>query len=299
MVGIGFEPLSRRIGVEVKELNPGAPIAEENAAILRQLLDEYGLLLFRDVHVDADAHVALMSIFGPVCSEFADGRLHTQMSTVEAETDWTIHRLPFHQDGANTPHQHVVNSLYALDIDATTAVPTHFASCKGAVDDLEAEERDYFAGLTAVHAQSLEARLKEDNQRARLDLMAEEPSIESFPRTRHPVLKLHPRTGKPLLFVTELQTSHVEGVSIDESEQIIQRAYRLLFAPENCHVHHWRPRDLLVWDNFMLQHARARPIPGSRRTLRRVIVNPVHGSVPSTKGQAAIVGAIPSKEAVP
>src|SRR5690606_7648551 len=101
-----------------------------------------------------------------------------------------------------------------------------------------------------------------------------------------------------LLFVTELQTSHVEGVSIDESERIVQDAYRLLFAPENCHVHHWRPRDLLVWDNFMLQHARARPIPGSRRTLRRVIVNPVHGSVPSTKGQAAVVGANSSKEAV-
>jgi taurine dioxygenase len=288
--GITTKPLSPRIGVEVKGLDPAQSIGSCEAAQLRQLLDQHGLLLFRDADVDAEAHVALLSIFGPICSEFADGRLYTQMSTVEAETDWTVYRLPFHQDGANTPHQHAVNSLFALDIDAELAVPTYFANCRAAVGDLDPNEHAQLAGLTAVHAQSLDARLREDNARVRLDLLPEMPPESTHPRTRHPVLKPHPRTGEALLFLTELQTSHIEGVGPEESERIIQNAFRLLFAPDNGYVHQWCTGDLMLWDNYMLQHARARPIPGSRRTLRRVIVNPVHGAVPSTKGQQAKAG---------
>jgi alpha-ketoglutarate-dependent taurine dioxygenase len=97
-------------------------------------------------------------------------------------------------------------------------------------------------------------------------------------------LKPHPRTGEKLLYITEIMTSHIEGMGPDESEQLIQRAYSPLYAPTNTYVHRWQEKDLLVWDNYALEHARGKPVAGSRRKLRRVVVNPVQGAT----GRAAI-----------
>jgi alpha-ketoglutarate-dependent taurine dioxygenase len=108
------------------------------------------------------------------------------------------------------------------------------------------------------------------------------PPEATHPRTTHPVLKPHPRTRESLLFITEVMTSHIESMEPEESERLIQRAFSLLFAPNNTYVHEWRERDLLVWDNYALQHARGEPVPGSRRKMRRVVVNPVQGATGRT-----------------
>jgi taurine dioxygenase len=277
-------PLSYRIGVKVSGVDFSLPLAPAVAKLLVELLDAHSLLLFRDVDVTPEAQIALLSEFGPVCSEFDDGKYFQYMSTVAEETPLSVHRLLYHQDGSHTQHQHVVNSLYGVEIDGTVAVPTYFASCRAAAAELTVEERSRWATLRAVHVNDVEHRMDESFSRTRLDLLEVLPPETTHPRTTHPVLKPHPRTGEKLVFITEVMTSHIEGMEPDESERLIQRAFGLLFAPSNTYVHRWQEKDLLVWDNYALEHARGKPVPGSRRKMRRVVVNPVQGAT----GRAAI-----------
>ena len=132
--------------------------------------------------------------------------------------------------------------------------------------------------LEAVHVVNLTANMEDEGcTRVRLDQLTSPPDETTHPRMVHPVVRRHPRTGERLLFVNELMTSHIEAIGNDESEELIQRAYQLLYAPRNTYVHEWRVNDLIIWDNIALQHARARPITGSRRKLRRVTVGPFSG----------------------
>ena len=61
----------------------------------------------------------------------------------------------------------------------------------------------------------------------------------------HEVLKRHPRTGAPLLFVNEYYTSHILELPPEAGEEVIQEAYALLYGPESIYTHEWRPGDLV------------------------------------------------------
>jgi taurine dioxygenase len=83
----------------------------------------------------------------------------------------------------------------------------------------------------------------------------------------------HPRSGKPLLFVSEYYTSHVSELPQEASEKLLQEAFALLYPAEQIYKQHYRPGDLVIWDNIALSHARSRVQPNTRRTLRRMVVN--------------------------
>ena len=83
---------------------------------------------------------------------------------------------------------------------------------------------------------------------------------------------IHPRTGRPILYVSQMMTTHVEGLPSDESEQLLEECFAVLYAPENTLEHDWRPGDLVVWDNLATQHARGPVVQrGPERSLRKVI----------------------------
>jgi taurine dioxygenase len=74
-----------------------------------------------------------------------------------------------------------------------------------------------------------------------------------------------------VLFVNSFYTSHLVDVPLEEGEAILTDLFARLRAADNVYEHAWQPGDLVVWDNFAVQHARP-PFHGTsaRRTLRRV-----------------------------
>ena len=82
----------------------------------------------------------------------------------------------------------------------------------------------------------------------------------------------HPRSGRPLLFVTENHVTEIEGLDEAESAPLLARIFACLYAPERQYEHIWRPGDLLVWNNLAIQHARTRVAAPSagRRVMQRV-----------------------------
>jgi taurine dioxygenase len=263
MVGPGF-------GMEVTGVEPSQPVAEAEARELRALLDEHGLLVLRCPGLDAEAHARFLGVFGSVFNEVGNGQNYVSNVIGEFPTG----RLRFHQDYIGTPYPLEMQSLYAEEVVGEVA-PTLFVSALRAYERLTPAQRDALEGLTAVQARDVTKSGHPDEELTRVKLRETPDGNDEarYPRATHPVIYRHPRTGKPVLFVNEYYTSHINELSAEESERTLQDAFAVLYPAELIYAHQYRPGDLVIWDNIALQHARSAVQPNTRRTLRRMVVH--------------------------
>ncbi len=90
-----------------------------------------------------------------------------------------------------------------------------------------------------------------------------------FLRHEHPIVYPMPHTDQQTILVNELLTSHVVELPRDESEQLIQALFALIYADDNVYTHHWQTDDVVIWDNLALQHCRPVEMGLPTRRLRR------------------------------
>jgi taurine dioxygenase len=86
-----------------------------------------------------------------------------------------------------------------------------------------------------------------------------------------PIAHRHPRTGRPLLYVTQGMTREILELPSEESEDLLEELFDHLYRPGHLYEHEWREHDLIVWDNLAIQHARPNvELDGPVRTLRKI-----------------------------
>ena len=261
--GLSARPLSPVAGVEVEGLDVTRPLAPDAVEALRHLFDEYHLLLVRAQGLNESDHVRLLGYLGPVLDETFDGTKVSFVSNVGERAFVPEGRLLFHSDLAFCPEPLVANSLYAMDIPADGA-PTRFANAERAAALLPAGLRARLEGLVALNLQDL--RSQRSDRRFRSSWV---PSDQ--PRAEHPVIRPHPRTGRPVLSVNELQTDALVGLDEAESERVLTRLFEHLYDAGNVFEHRWSVGDLVVWDNISLQHGRGEMPADAVRRHRRVV----------------------------
>lgn len=233
-------------------------------------LDEHQLLVFRELALDDETQVALLETLGPALVENDSGRRHQHVSNVHEDGILGDERFAYHSDHAFMDDPIDVIALAAVELpDAGTT--TRFVNAVRAAHALDDATRRAIGDRRGRHAI--------DPAAASGDVALDGPvRDDALPHAWHPILWPHPRTGEPILYVSEQQTDRVEGASPTEGRALLRSLFAHLYAERFTYVHRWRPGDLLVWDNRACQHARDAIPPGARRTLRRVSIGgtPVH-----------------------
>lgn len=165
--------------------------------------------------------------------------------------------LPFHCDLSYTDCPVKGISLHALAVPPGGTSTTFVSNVVG-WDGLPAAKQDELTGLTARHF--LEAR----PMYGWPDFIAD-----------HPLRLEHPRTGRPLLFVTEHHATRILELDEARGAALLADLFARLYAPERRYEHQWRIGDLLIWDNLAVQHARTRPSDPSdgERAMQRVALS--------------------------
>jgi taurine dioxygenase len=263
--------LSSALGVEVLGLDLVRDEIEASGDGLTQLLADEHLLVFPGQDLTPDDQVRIVSLFGIVDDELGDGMPSYYISNARTDGQLGEVELLFHSDWTWTPSPVVVASLYAEEIGGPCP-PTRFANTARAFDRLPGDLKARLAPLRAVHMSYQPTVVHEAySTRRRLpDLPADLP-FEQAPHTTQPVVIADPLSGAPVLFVNSFYTSHIVDLPLDESEALLVDLFERLRAPDNVYEHEWRRGDLVVWDNYAVQHARAAfHGVGARRTLRRV-----------------------------
>lgn len=130
-------------------------------------------------------------------------------------------------------------------------------------------------------APALRARLEGVQVRHVWDMDAPEEGFRKYDiagKTRvcsyvRPALITHPITGETLLYVNELMTDRVEGLTPADSDALLREISDHLDKPAFRYDHRWEVGDVMVWDNIKLQHGRTHMPLGVHRSMRRLMLD--------------------------
>jgi len=252
-----IEPLPYGFGAEVTGFDAQRGGTPQEIAALRAAYEQWSLLVFRDCGPLAPARqVEITGWFGPTganCDE--QGRPWTVLHNADAIGS---EELPFHCDITFLPHPLEGISLHP---QALPRVPTSttFVSNAVAWDALPPALQDEIRDLRARHRYDRSA-----------DLDLDWPVLEHW----HPVCLQHPKTKRPLLFVTEHHVDRIGDVSEARSAELLRMLFAELYAPHRRYEHVWCLGDLVIWDNRCTMHA-ATPLRSNayRRDMRRTTIN--------------------------
>src|SRR5207245_2148049 len=86
----------------------------------------------------------------------------------------------------------------------------------------------------------------------------------------HPVVRIHPETGRRALYVNVAHTVGFEGMTPEESAPILEYLFAHQGRPELTCRFRWRPASIALWDNRCTQHNPINDYHGYRRLMHRV-----------------------------
>lgn len=262
-----LRPLSETFGAEVI----GASLDGTEAGTLRELLWRHQLLLFRGLDLSPARQLMVTGQFGGVDKPWDPTHAHEDEPLLEVfhASPPRPYRRPaehWHSDGSFLAEPTSATLLYAVIVPESGGA-THYSDTRAAYRTLPDALRKRIAGRRAVHSFARQfSKLRQASQRVSAAEAAEERAV--FPDVEHGLVRAHPVTGEPALYLNELCLDRVAGLSSTESDELLAELYAHALADEFEYVHEWRPGDLLVWDNPSLLH-RASPVHSGRRLVHR------------------------------
>jgi taurine dioxygenase len=136
---------------------------------------------------------------------------------------------------------------------------------RAAFVSLEAELQRRLIGLYAAYSYN--------NRNAFPPRVSAEGPFEALVDVAHPVVRAHPVTGGPSLYIDLDRATHIEGLSEDEGRTLLRSLQDHAEAHAPRHAHAWRPHDVVMWDNVSVQHKASGDFPvGEPRRFWRYMI---------------------------
>ena len=238
--------LTATIGTEVG-IDKGDLVSGSHAAELRRLLEQRGVLIFREIQLTDEQQVKVAASLGRVRQEGKDGIFKVTLDPNEnTRADYLIGAFNWHIDGTHDDVPVLASLLSGRKLSAKGG-QTEFANTYAAYDALSANEQRHIDGVRIVHT-------VEASQRAVHANPSEEQlkGWRSFPPKVHPLVWTH-RSGRKSL-VLGSHASHVEGLPLEEGRALIRRLLDWASQPRFVYQHAWKVGDMLIWDNTGTMH---------------------------------------------
>jgi taurine dioxygenase len=154
--------------------------------------------------------------------------------------------------------------LHALEVPPPEAGGnTHFANMFAAYETLPADLKKAAEGTSAVHDASRNSAgmLRKGYK--------EVTDVRETVGARHPLVRTDARTGRKALFLGRRPNAYVLGLSVPESEALLDALWAHATQPRFAMCHEWQVGDLLMWNNLSVLHRREPFDPSTRRVMHR------------------------------
>jgi alpha-ketoglutarate-dependent taurine dioxygenase len=158
---------------------------------------------------------------------------------------------------------------------------TAFHSMTAAYESLSDRMQHFISGLEAVHDFKPFKALFSESEEGWRKLRHFE---EIYRPATHPVVRVHPVSGKKALFVNPQFTLFIKGMEERESRALLDTLFRVTSVLEHQYRHRWEPDMLVFWDNRSTQHAAVHDYYPQRRLMERVTIK---GDRPQGTGEIA------------
>jgi len=268
-------PVSGAVGAEIRGVDISRPLPAPTVAALREALGAHGVIFFRDQHLSEAQHIAFAEQFAPININrfFTAVAGWPQIAEVRKEPEQTKNiGGAWHTDHSYDQIPALGSVLYAREVPEAGG-DTMFASMYAAYDALSDGLKTTLHGLRAVHSSRhvFGARAgRGDEMKDRLGNAA-----AATQDAVHPVVIIHPISGRPALYVNPGFTLHFEGWSAEESRPLLDYLYRHAVRPEFTCRFRWQAGSMAFWDNRATQHLALNDYHGHRRLMHRITLEGV------------------------
>ena len=256
--------LAGALGAEVR----GIKLAQADAgdiAEIKRLLNEHMVLFFPQQHMSMEEHVAFGRPFGPL-----EG--HPNLKDRNSAKHPEVFELVGSKGGiADEWHTDItfqaepaLMSILNMVTCPPTGGDTMWSNLCAAYDALSAPMQEMCDGLSALH---------DAHPHDRPDKMA-----------IHPVVRIHPETGRKALYVSEHFTRRIVEMSALESDNLLRFLTQWVQSPRFTVRYSWAEGTIGMWDNRCTQHSVLNDFTGER-IIQRVTVMGDRPEGPGTRWQ--------------
>ena len=265
-------PLTAAVGAEIRGVDL-ARVSEAQFNEIERAWIKHSALLFRGQQLDHDALLAFSRRFGeldpPPVNEngkkFVEGYPDIYVVSNIIGADGTpigslgAGEAVWHTDMSYLPEPPDASLLYAVEIPLAGG-DTWLCGMIAACASLPAALRDAVKHRSIKHDGTYNS-----GGYLRAGLADSSDPVHSV-GTPHPIICVHPPSGKNTLYLGRRRNAYVVGLLLDESEALLDELWAHAARPEHAFAHRWQIGDVLMWDNRTTMHRRD-PFDASARRL--------------------------------
>ena len=276
---MNITPSNNVLGAEIRDVDLAQPLSAEEFGRIEDAFNARGVVSFPQQQLNEEQLVAFARRFGEVERIFLKHYAHPRhpeimyVSNIKENGRDIGHAdagSVWHTDMSYTARPPRATILYALEVPMENGVAlgdTHFSSAAAAYDSLPEQTQRRIANLRAIH-QVAGRRARTGTGQADQALRREQPAVV------HPIVRIHPYTGRKCLYVSKGECEGIEGMATAEALALIDELADKIVEARFHHTHRWQVHDVLMWDNCTVQHLASFDYkwPQHRRLTHRVTV---------------------------
>jgi taurine dioxygenase len=264
MAPVDVVPLTTVLGAEVSGVALAPALDAGTVTTLRQALLRHKVLFFRGQSLDPASLTGLARLFGePTEAHPVEPSVEGHPEVLALDADEGARADVWHSDLTFQRCPPMGAMLHAMVVPPVGG-DTIWSDMAATYEAMSPTLRGFLDGLTASHTPARAGGYF--SQRA--------PAGDKATRTaaaepvHHPVVRVHPETGRRSLFVNPLFTDKVDGLRRSESDALLGVIQNVAIQPERLVRWHWREGDVAFWDNRCTMHYALLEFTGPRRMNR-------------------------------
>lgn len=281
MSGLWIQPTGAGIAADVHGVDLSAPVEDTVFERIAEAWAKYPVLRFSGQKLDDRELMRFSARFGDLDRvPVSAATLDRAESDVPADArEWVAvianakkdgkhvgslgsYELVWHTDMSYNPLPPRASLLYALEVPPDGG-NTGYLDMYAAYETLPSDLKNAVQGRTCIHDSSRNSagELRKGFQRT-LD-------VSRTPGAVHPLVRLHPTTRRPALFLGRRPGAYIHGLPIEESERLLDALWAHATQDRFAWYQKWRVGDLVLWDNRCVMHRRDAFDESLRRIMHR------------------------------
>lgn len=263
--GLSIERLHPKIGAKILGVDLTAPLEHEVLDALNEAWMAYLVLVFPDQRITDEQHIAFGRNFGAL--EEHPSRAHRssrnkeiyRVSNVDEtgriipprETAWQYINLSWlwHTDSSFREVPSKGSILHGIQT-TNEGGNTRYANMYAAYEGLAEATKQRIDGLWVIHHHDFIIQ-----QSAELSAKQDKGDYDALPPVRHPLVQVHPMTGRRSLFLSPHTMVGVEGMSEEAGRALLDELIAHATQSDYVYSHVWSDDDILMWDNRCTMHS--------------------------------------------
>ncbi|MDT9012239.1 TauD/TfdA family dioxygenase [Novosphingobium sp. APW14] len=275
-MGVQVDPSGGACGARITGIDLKAPLDSATVAAIRSAWLEHHVLSFPDQFLNDDELERFTLSFGqfgedPFFAPIA-GRQHIAAIRREAHEQTPLFAENWHADWSFQARPPSGTCLNAMEVPPVGG-DTLFANQHLAWEALSPAQQARYADLIAIHSAKLpyapDGTYGAKDKGRSMDIR---PSEAAFATQTHPLVPVHPETGRRGFYSTLGYIIGIEGMAQDQAIALLMELQawqgddRFVFAQK------WEPGMLVMWDNRSVLHKATGGYEGYRRELHRTTI---------------------------